>query len=157
MEEEYLVVMFLLLNLLRISRSPTNFLRANGEDTKLTNQDFIDSIGFVPGRPVTLSAYPLGNSIILKKISDQFNGSKKEFDLKAPDDVDFVPIGPVNLLVSLVVLSKRQIKTMMSKRQVVDRILPIQIKFNLQRPSSGLSCYIIALGGQGSYCKPRVE
>ena len=47
--------------------APTNFLRANGEDTKLTNQDFIDSIGFVPGRPVTLSAYPLGNSIILKK------------------------------------------------------------------------------------------
>ena len=87
-----------------IKNSPgaaTNFLRANGEDTKLTNQDFIDSIGFVPGRPVTLSAYPLGNSIILKKISDQFNGSKKEFDLKAPDDVDFVPIGPVNLLVSL--------------------------------------------------------
>ena len=125
----------------------TNFLRANGTDTKLTNQDFINSLGFVPGQPVTMSAYPIGNSILLKSFESEFNGSKKEFNLKAPDGVAFIPIGPVNLLVSLGGVIQEAGKGYTIKQS--GGSYTSVIRFN-DAPPSGMDCYIIALGGQGS-------
>jgi len=125
----------------------SNFLRANGEDSKLTDQDYINSLGFVPGQPVTLSAYPIGNSILLKSIDSQFNGSKREFNLKAPDDTNFIPIGPVNLLVSLggVIQEAGRAYNIKQSGGTYTNV----IRFT-DPPPSGMDCYIIALGGQGS-------
>ena len=126
----------------------TNFLRADGSDTNLTEQDFIDSLGFVPGAPITISSYPIGNSIILDSIDQHFNNSKVEFDLTRNSGTAFVPVGPVNLLVSLGGVIQEANKDYFIKTDGSGDFTN-KIRF-VDAPPSGMNCYIIALGGQGA-------
>ena len=126
----------------------TNFLRADGTDTNLTEQDFIDSLGFVPGAPITISSYPIGNSIILDSIDQNFNNSKVEFNLTRNSGTAFVPVGPVNLLVSLGGVIQEANKDYFIKTNSSGDFTNV-IRF-VDAPPSGMNCYIIALGGQGA-------
>ena len=127
----------------------TNFLRADGSDTNLTEQDYIDSLGFVPGAPITISTYPIGNSIILDSIDQHFNDSKVEFDLTRQGGTAFVPIGPVNLLVSLGGVIQEANKDYFVSTDPSTGDFTNKIRF-IDAPPSGMNCYIIALGGQGA-------
>ena len=129
----------------------SHFLRANGTDTLLQQQDFINTLTYVPQPPITINAYPKGNSIRLNSIANQFNGSKKTFNLFAPDGAVFEPEGPANLLVYL------DGDTLLEPG--ADYLIPFsgtspnfnynpQIQF-IVAPLAGQSCHIIALGGQG--------
>lgn len=127
----------------------TNFLRADGSDTNLTEQDYIDSLGFVPGAPITISTYPIGNSIILDAIDQHFDDSKVEFDLTRQGGTPFVPIGPVNLLVSLGGVMQEANKDYFVSTDPSTGDFTNKIRF-IDAPPSGMNCYIIALGGQGA-------
>jgi len=126
----------------------TNFLRANGNDSILTNQDFIDSLGFVPGPPITVSTYPVGNSVLLDDISGSFDGSTLIFNLTRDGGTPFVPVGPINLIVSVGgVIQKGNTDYLIPTN--VDGTYTSTIRFTTA-PTAGLSCFIIALGGQGA-------
>jgi microcystin-dependent protein len=128
--------------------APTNFLRANGTDSILTGQDFINSLGFIPGPPITVSTYPVGNSIILDDISGAFDGTTITFNLTRDGGTPFVPVGPINLIVSLGgVIQKGNTDYLIPTN--VDGAYTSTIRFTTA-PSAGLGCFIIALGGQGA-------
>lgn len=129
----------------------SNFLRADGSDTIIQNQDFVNSLTYVPQPPITMNGYPKGNSIRLNSIASQFNGSKKTFNLFAPDGAAFEPEGPANLLVYM------NGDTLLEPG--ADYLIPFtgtspnfnynpQIQF-IVAPTAGTTCHIIALGGQG--------
>ena len=129
----------------------SNFLRADGSDTIIEQQDFVNSLTYVPQPPITMNGYPKGNSIRLNSIASQFNGSKKTFNLFAPDGAAFEPEGAANLLVYM------NGDTLLEPG--ADYIIPFtgtspnfnykpQIQF-IVAPLAGVSCHIIALGGQG--------
>ena len=127
-----------------------NFLRADGTESGLTEKDLEDLLGFVPGAPVATSDFPIGNSIILDDISGSFNGSTRTFNLTRDGGTAFTPIGPANLIVSL---------GGVVQKAGVDYIIPvsggnfeskIQFSNTSDAPPSGMSCFILALGGQGS-------
>ena len=127
-----------------------NFLRADGSDSGLTEKDLEDLLGFVPGAPVASSDFPIGNSIILDDISASFDGSNRVFNLTRDGGTAFVPIGPANLIVSL---------GGVVQKAGVDYIIPtisgnfdskIQFSNTSDAPTSGMGCFILALGGQGS-------
>jgi len=128
----------------------SNFLRADGSDTLLQLQDFVNTLTYVPQPPITINAYPKGNSIRLLSIANQFNGTKKTFNLFAPDSTAFIPEGSANLLVYL------NGDTLLEPD--ADYIIPIastnpltyqsKIQF-INAPLAGQECHIVALGGQG--------
>jgi microcystin-dependent protein len=133
-----------------ITNGQSNFLRADGSDTIIQLQDLVNTLTYVPQPPITLTAYPKGNSFRLLSIASQFNGSKKTFNLFSPDSVAFTPEGAANLLVYL------NDDTLLEPD--ADYIIPIQstspltyqskIQF-IRAPLAGQSCHIVALGGQG--------
>tara|TARA_B100000073_G_scaffold145440_1_gene119753 strand:- start:3145 stop:10818 length:7674 start_codon:yes stop_codon:yes gene_type:complete len=127
----------------------TNFLRADGSDTNLTEQDYIDSLGFVPGPPITISSYPIGNSIILDSIDQQFDDQKVEFLLTRNGGTAFIPVGPVNLLVSLGGVIQEANKDYFVSTDPSTGDFTNKIRF-ISAPPAGMNCYIIALGGQGA-------
>ena len=127
---------------------PTNFLRANGTDSILTGQDFIDSLGFIPGAPITVSTFPVGNSILLDDISGSFNGSTLVFNLTRDGGTPFTPVGPINLIVSVGGVIQKGNTDYLVPTDGSGAFLP-QIRFTTA-PTAGLSCFIIALGGQGA-------
>ena len=128
----------------------SNFLRANGTDTPIQLQDLVNTLTYVPQPPITLTAYPKGNSFRLLSIASQFNGSQRTFNLFAPDSTAFTPEGAANLLVYL------NGDTLLEPD--ADYIIPIQstspltyqpkIQF-ITAPNAGVDCHIVALGGQG--------
>lgn len=127
---------------------PTNFLRANGTDSILTGQDFIDSLGFIPGAPITVSTYPVGNSILLDDISGSFDGTTLVFNLTRDGGTPFTPVGPINLIVSVGGVIQKGNTDYLIPTDGSGSFLP-QIRFTTA-PTTGLSCFIIALGGQGA-------
>lgn len=128
----------------------SHFLRADGTDTILQLQDFVNALTYVPQPPITLTDYPKGNSFRLLSIASQFNSSKKIFNLFAPDSTAFTPEGAANLLVYL------NGDTLLEPD--ADYVIPIQstnpltyqprIQF-VSAPLAGQDCHIVALGGQG--------
>ena len=128
---------------------PTNFLRANGSDSILSNQDFINSLGFVPGPPITVTTYPIGNSILLDPISQNFDGTTLQFNLTRDGGTPFVPVGPVNLIVSIGGVVQRANTDYFIQSDPVTGDYTNIIRFTTA-PTSGLSEFIVALGGQGA-------
>jgi microcystin-dependent protein len=131
-----------------------NFLRTDGSDSILSQQDFINTLGYVPQPPITITSYPRGNSMVLDDICSQFNNSKKTFNLRY-QGVAFTPEGAANLLVSVAAAMGDKIL-----KPGTDYIIPFtgsapnynyssQIQF-INAPTAGFKCYITALGGQGA-------
>ena len=129
-----------------VSGGEYNFLRTDGSDGPLTTKDFVNVLGFVPQPPVATSTLPTGNSAILGDFTSLFNGSNTTFNLTIGSNA-FIPLGPYNLIVVL---------GGVMQKPTADYIIPQSggnytstIQFTTA-PASGTSCFIIALGGQGS-------
>jgi Chaperone of endosialidase len=136
----------------------SNILRANGTNSALQLQDISNALGYIPQTPITIaeSNLPKGNSLLLKDITLLFNSTSTSFQLKSPDDQNFTPLGPDNLIVSLGgVIQKpstdytiRQVKV--SGLGEEDRYAYTNIIDFVEAPPAGTPCFILALGGQGS-------
>jgi hypothetical protein len=124
-----------------------NILRADGSNSKLESQDVVNALGFVPQPPIATSNLPTGNSEVLKDISGLFNGTGTSFQLFRTSNAAFVPLGPDNLIVSLGGVIQKP-STDYIIRQVSGAYTNI-IDFS-EAPPSGIPCFILALGGQGS-------
>ena len=124
----------------------TYFLKANGDDALLTYQEVINALGYVPSTSTVVSDYPQGNSIVLDDIGTLFNGSTTDFTMKY-GGVAYIPFGTVaNLIVSI---------GGVIQKPGLDYIIVTSGSANTSTlrfttaPSSGLSSFIISLGGQG--------
>ena len=124
----------------------TYFLKANGDDAQLTYQEIINALGYVPSTSTVVSDYPQGNSIVLDDIGTLFNGSTTDFTMKY-GGVAYIPFGTVaNLIVSI---------GGVIQKPGLDYIIVTSGSANTSTlrfttaPSSGLSSFIISLGGQG--------
>jgi hypothetical protein len=119
-----------------------SILRASGKYFKLTDQDYISSIGFVPRQTQNTSTLPNGNSTLLDDIvtlADGMPGNQAAFDLKI-NGVAFTPINESNLMVSL--------GGVIQKPGIDYTVSGSKITF-IGNPVKGLSCFIVALGGLG--------
>jgi hypothetical protein len=119
-----------------------SILRASGKYFKLTDQDYISSIGFVPRQTQNTSILPNGNSTLLDDIvtlADGMPGNQAVFDLKI-NGVAFTPINESNLMVSL--------GGVIQKPAIDYTVSGSKITF-IGNPVKGLSCFIVALGGLG--------
>ena len=123
-----------------------NFLRSDGSDSPLTTSDFLNYFGFIPQPPVTINSLPSGNSLVLDDFSAGFNGSTRIFNLSFSGN-SFVPVGPYNLIVVVNGSVKKASADYIILQSVGN--YTNQIQFTVA-PTSGSSCFIIALGGQGS-------
>jgi len=126
-----------------------NILRVDGTETALTQNDVINALGYTPQPPIAISNLPTGNSLILKDISEFFDGDGKEFLLQTPENPPetFIPLGPDNLIVSLGGVIQKP-STDYSIKQENGEYTNI-IVF-VDAPPAGIPCFILALGGQGS-------
>jgi hypothetical protein len=125
----------------------SNILRANGGDTTLTTQDIINALGFTPQPPIATSNLPTGNSEVLTDISGGFNGTGTSFALTRTSGAAFIPLGPDNLIVSLGGVIQKPSADYTIRQ--VDGAYQNIIDF-IDAPPSGMPCFILALGGQGS-------
>ena len=127
----------------------SNILRADGTDTKLFTQDIINALGFIPQQPIEITDLPTGNSLLLKDIGQFINGTNKTFQLftDEPTPQEFKPLGPYNLIVSLGGVIQKPFTDYII--QQVNGSYTNIIEF-IEAPPSGIPCFIIALGGQGS-------
>jgi hypothetical protein len=124
----------------------TNFLKAGGADAALTGAEVVTALGFTPANTASITGnFPLGNSLMCDSLT--FNGTQLEYELKINGSA-FTPAGgSANLLVSLGGVIQRA-------GTDYDIVNTNRIHFlnkgAVYAPSSTLSCFIVALGGQGS-------
>lgn len=125
----------------------TNFLKADGSDATITYNEVTNALGYVPANSGSVSGgSETGNSIILDQLSS-FNGITSTFDLKLNGNLFVPPGGPANLIVSLGGIIQRP---------GTDYFIPQNAGINTSKiqftdvPLSGLSHFIVSLGGQGS-------
>jgi hypothetical protein len=122
-------------------------LRAPGTAAALTKAELDAAAGFTIQPPVTNSTLPNGNSIQLKAITFDGNGSNgtRTFALQKVDNDPFIPISAANLLVSVGgVIQRPNTDYTVSGSNIT---FPASAWTN--PPASGLSCFIIAFGGLG--------
>ena len=122
-------------------------LRAPGTAAALTKAELDAAAGFTIQPPVTNSTLPNGNSIQLKAITFDGNGSNgtRTFALQKVDNDPFIPISAANLLVSVGgVIQRPNTDYTVSGSNIT---FPASAWTNT--PASGLSCFIIAFGGLG--------
>ncbi len=130
-----------------IKRNATgsNFLKADGSDAQITSAEIQTALGYVPTNVASITADPAsGNSVILDQLTS-FNGITSIFDLRLNGNLYVPPGGPANLLVSMGGIIQRP---------GTDYIIPqtsgvstSKIQFT-DIPQSGISHFIVALGGQ---------
>jgi hypothetical protein len=136
----------------------TNFLKAGGTDAALTGAEVIKALDYTPANIASLTgSLPKGNSLICNQLT--FNENQKEYLLTFgdPDPARATPFklagGPANLLVSLGGVIQRagtDYNTIITEgSNNPDRIYFIN-NGEKYAPSSTLSNFIVALGGQGS-------
>ena len=131
------------------SNGVPNILRVDGTETALTQNDVINALGYTPQPPITISNLPTGNSLILKDISEFFNGTLKEFLLQTPENPPeaFIPLGSDNLIVSLGGVIQKPSTDYFIKQENGEYTNTIVF---VDAPPAGIPCFILALGGQGS-------
>jgi hypothetical protein len=124
----------------------TNFLKANGDDATISFLEIVNALGYVPSQSTVTNGFPQGNSIILDSLSSQFDGTKTDFTMTYVG-VAYTPFGSsANLIVS--------IGGVIQKPGLDFNIVASggsntsTLRFTTA-PDSGLSDFIISLGGQG--------
>ena len=129
--------------------TPTNYLRANGDDTPMTDEVISDALGYVPANSAAVSgSFPAGNSIILQDISTYFTGIVTNFNLRSNVGAAFTPIGSsANLIVSLGGVIQQPIIDFNIVQVGGNNTDVIQFT---TAPIAGLGCFIVGLGGQGA-------
>jgi microcystin-dependent protein len=123
-------------------------LRADGNQDFITFREVQNALGYVPADSASVTGdFPLGNSLICDSIESQFNGSTTDFTLLIAGTA-FVPAGSsANLIVSLAgVIQKPGTDFIIVTSGGANTST---IRFTTP-PPSGVSCFIVALGGQGS-------
>jgi hypothetical protein len=123
-------------------------LRADGLQDFVTFREIQNALGYIPADSASVTGdFPLGNSLICDSIESQFNGSTTDFSLQI-NGVAFIPAGgSANLIVSLAgVIQKPGADFLIVTSGGANTST---IRFTTA-PTSGVSCFIVALGGQGS-------
>ena len=126
----------------------TNFLKAGGADAALTGAEVIAALDYTPANSASIAGnFPLGNSVMCDSLT--FDGNQSEYELKINGSA-FTPAGgSANLLVSLGGVIQRA-----GTDYDIVSANPNRINFLdngvVYAPSPTLSCFIVALGGQGS-------
>jgi hypothetical protein len=129
----------------------TNFLKAGGTDAALTSAEVTNALGYTPADSASISGdFPLGNSLVCTDISSSFNGSTTDFTLLI-GATPFVPAGSsANLIVSIGgVIQRPGLNYEILQSPLGSGNNTSTIRF-ATAPAAGVSCFIIALGGQGS-------
>lgn len=127
----------------------SNILRADGTDTKLFTQDIMNALGFIPQQPIVITNLPTGNSLLLKDIGQFIDGTNNTFQLLTdePTPQEFKPLGPYNLIVSLGGFIQKPFTDYIIQQSNGSYTNIIEFT---NPPPAGISCFILALGGQGS-------
>jgi microcystin-dependent protein len=132
-----------------LNGTPTfKMLRADGNQDFITFREVQNALGYVPADSATITGdFPLGNSLICDSIESQFDGSTTNFTLRIGGTA-FVPAGSsANLIVSIGgVIQKPGADFLIVTSGGANTST---IRFTTA-PASGVSCFIVALGGQGS-------
>jgi hypothetical protein len=132
-----------------LNGTPTfKMLRADGNQDFITFREVQNALGYVPADSASVSGdFPLGNSLVCDDISGSFDGSTTDFTLRIAGTA-FIPAGSsANLIVSVGgVIQKPGTDFIIVTSGGANTST---IRFTTA-PASGVSCFIIALGGQGS-------
>ena len=124
-----------------------HFLKAGGADAALTGAEVIAALEYTPANSASIAGnFPLGNSVMCDSLT--FDGNQSEYELKINGSA-FTPAGgSANLLVSLGGVIQRA----GTDYDIVstNRINFLNNSGQVYAPSPTLSCFIVALGGQGS-------
>ena len=126
----------------------TNFLKAGGADAALTGTEVTNALGYIPADISQISGdFPLGNSLVCDDIFTLFNGTTTDFTLLI-GATPFVPAGSsANLIVSIGGVIQRPGLDFSIVQSGGENTSTIRFT---TAPASGVSCFILALGGQGS-------
>ncbi len=123
-------------------------LRADGDQDFITFREVQNALGYIPADSASVTGdFPLGNSVICDSIESQFNGSTTDFTLRIAG-TPFIPAGSsANLIVSIGgVIQKPGSDFLIVTSSGANTST---IRFTTP-PASGVNCFIVALGGQGS-------
>ena len=132
-----------------LNGTPTyKMLRADGNQDFITSREVTTALGYTPADSASIAGdFPLGNSVICADISGSFNGSTTDFTLLI-GATPFVPAGSsANLIVSIGGVIQRPGSDFLILQSGGENTSTIRFT---TAPAAGVSCFIVALGGQGS-------
>jgi hypothetical protein len=123
-------------------------LRSDGSQDFITFREVQNALGYIPADIASITGdFPLGNSLVCDSIESQFNGSTTDFTLRIAGTA-FIPAGSsANLIISIggVIQKPGADFTIVTFAGANTST----IRFTTA-PPTGVSCFIVALGGQGS-------
>ena len=135
-----------------LNGTPTyKMLRSDGTQDFITSREVTTALGYTPADSASITGdFPLGNSVVCADISASFNGSTTDFTLLI-GATPFVPAGSsANLIVSIGgVIQRPGLNYEILQSPLGSGNNTSTIRF-ATAPAAGVSCFIIALGGQGS-------
>jgi hypothetical protein len=132
-----------------LNGTPTyKMFRSDGTQDFITSREVTTALGYIPADSASITGdFPLGNSVICADISGSFNGSTTDFTLII-GATPFVPAGSsANLIVSIGGVIQRPGSDFLIVQSGGENTSTIRFT---TPPATGLSCFIVALGGQGS-------
>jgi len=132
-----------------LNGTPTfKMLRSDGSQDFVTFREVQNALGYIPADSASITGdFPLGNSVICDDISGSFNGSTTDFTLRIAGTA-FVPAGSsANLIVSVGGVIQRPGTDFFVVTSGGANTSTIRFT---TAPASGVNCFIVALGGQGS-------
>jgi hypothetical protein len=132
-----------------LNGTPTyKMFRSDGTQDFITSREVTNALGYTPADSASISGdFPLGNSLICADISGSFNGSTTDFTLLI-GATPFVPAGSsANLIVSIGGVIQRPGADFLILQSGGENTSTIRFT---TAPATGVNCFIVALGGQGS-------
>jgi hypothetical protein len=132
-----------------LNGTPTyKMFRSDGTQDFITSREVTNALGYTPADSASITGdFPLGNSVVCADISGSFDGSTTDFTLLI-GATPFVPAGSsANLIVSIGGVIQRPGADFLIVQS--GGVNTSTIRFT-SPPASGVSCFIVALGGQGS-------
>ena len=132
-----------------LNGTPTyKMFRADGTQDFITSREVTTALGYTPADSASITGdFPLGNSVVCADISGSFNGSTTDFTLLI-GATPFVPAGSsANLIVSIGGVIQRPGSDFLIVQSAGENTSTIRFT---TAPATGVNCFIVALGGQGS-------
>ena len=132
-----------------LNGTPTyKMFRSDGTQDFITSREVTTALGYNPADSASITGdFPLGNSVVCADISGSFNGSTTDFTLLI-GATPFVPAGSsANLIVSIGGVIQRPGADFLIVQSGGENTSTIRFT---TAPATGVNCFIVALGGQGS-------
>jgi hypothetical protein len=132
-----------------LNGTPTyKMFRSDGTQDFITSREVTTALGYTPADSASITGdFPLGNSVVCADISGSFNGSTTDFTLLI-GATPFVPAGSsANLIVSIGGVIQRPGADFLILQSGGENTSTIRFT---TAPATGVNCFIVALGGQGS-------